>query len=109
MTTKKCKRHMPEQIVRILRDADAILNAGQNLAAVFQTLEVSELTFERWRKQYVGMKSEEANNRFKQIVADRPMLKLATFQDAIFLEKIVTDMRSDLRRKNLVYRFFYCS
>ena len=79
MTTKRRKRHSPEQIVRKLRDADARLNAGQDLAAVLQALEVSETTLDRWRNQYGGMKSEEAkrlkqledeNRRLKQLVAD---------------------------------------
>ena len=60
MSTKRRKRHSPEQIVRKLRDADAMLNAGQDLAAVLQVLEVSESTLDRWRKQYGGMKSAEA-------------------------------------------------
>ncbi|QDT89871.1 hypothetical protein Pan161_15040 [Gimesia algae] len=38
---KRRKRHNPEQIVRKLRDADAMLNAGKDLASVLQTLEVS--------------------------------------------------------------------
>ncbi|WP_166832056.1 transposase [Thalassoroseus pseudoceratinae] len=79
MSAKKRKRHTPEQIVKKLRDADAMLNAGHDLAAVLQSLEVSESTLERWRKQYGGMKSEEAkrlkeledeNRRLKQLVAD---------------------------------------
>ena len=79
MTTKRRKRHGPEQIVRKLRDADAMLNAGQDLAAVLQALEVSESTYLRWRNQYGGMKAEEAkrlkqledeNKRLKQLVAD---------------------------------------
>jgi transposase-like protein len=79
MTTKRRKRHSPEQIVRKLRDAEAMLNAGQDLAAVLQNLEVSEASFHRWRNQYGGMKSEEAkrlkeledeNRRLKQLVAD---------------------------------------
>ena len=49
MTTKRRKRHTPEQIVRKLRDADAMLNAGKELAVVLQTLEVSEATYHRWR------------------------------------------------------------
>ena len=69
MSTKRRKRHTPEQIVKKLRDADAMLNAGQDLAVVLQTLEVSESTYERWRRQYGGMKSEEAK-RLKQLVAD---------------------------------------
>ena len=88
MTRKRGKRHSPEQIVRKLRDADAMLNAGKDEAAVLQTLEVSESTSVRWRNQYGGMKSEEAkqlkqledeNKRLKEVVAeltlDNRMLK----------------------------------
>lgn len=49
--SKRRKRHSPEQIVRKLRDADAMLNAGQDLAAVLQTLEISEATYHRWRNR----------------------------------------------------------
>jgi len=42
MTTKRRKRHNPVQIVRKLRDEDAMLNSGKELAVVLQTLEVSE-------------------------------------------------------------------
>ncbi len=80
MSTKRRRRHSPEQVVRKLRDADAMLNAGKDLAAVLQALEVSESTLDRWRKQYGGMKSEEAkrlktledeNKRLKEIVAEQ--------------------------------------
>jgi len=79
---KRSKRHSPEQIVVRLRDADAMLNGGKDLAAVLQSLGVSEATFHRWRNQYGGMKSEEAqrlkqledeNRRLKQIVADKEL------------------------------------
>ena len=82
MTTKRRKRHSPEQIVRKLRDADAMLNSGKDLAAVLQALEVSESTYTRWRSQYGGMKAEEAvrlkkledeNRRLKQLVAEKEL------------------------------------
>ncbi|WP_158545327.1 hypothetical protein [Bremerella cremea] len=47
MSTKRRKRHSPDQIVRKLRDADAMLNAGKDLAEVLQSLEVSQSTYER--------------------------------------------------------------
>jgi len=65
-----------------LRDADALLNAGKDLASVLQTLEVSEGTYHRWRAQYGGMKAEEAvrlkkledeNRRLKQLVANQAL------------------------------------
>ena len=91
MTTKRRKRHAPDQIVRKLRDADAMLNAGKDLAVVLQTLEVSESTYLRWRNQYGGMKAAEAkrlklledeNKKLKELVAeltlDNRMLKHIT-------------------------------
>lgn len=77
--SKKRKRHSAEEVVKKLRDADAMLAAGKDLAAVLQALEVSEATLARWRTQYGGMKSEEAkrlkhleeeNIRLKKLVAD---------------------------------------
>src|SRR5437762_9886792 len=62
MTTGRRKRHNPEQVVRKLRDADAMLNAGKDLAAVLQALEVSESTYARWRSQYGGTKAEETRS-----------------------------------------------
>jgi transposase-like protein len=82
MSTRRRKRHSPEQIIAKLRDADAMLNSGKDLAVVLQALEISESTYERWRAQYGGMKAEEAkrlkeladeNRRLKQLVADQAL------------------------------------
>lgn len=79
---QKRKRHSPEQIVKKLRDADAMLAAGKSVGEVLQSLEVSEATLGRWRSQYGGMKSEEAkrlktledeNNRLKKIIGDQAL------------------------------------
>ena len=60
MTTRRRQRHIPEQIVWKLKDAEAKLKAGQDLAAVRKALEISEGMYHRWRNQYGGMKTEEA-------------------------------------------------
>jgi hypothetical protein len=73
MSGKRRKRHGPEQIVKKLRDTDAMLNAGQDLAAVLQALEVSEATYHRWRNQDGGMKSEDAK-RLKQLEGENKRL-----------------------------------
>ena len=82
MTKKRRKRHTPEQIVAKLRDADAMLNAGKDLAVVLQTLEIAEATYHRWRQKYDGMNSQEAkrlkqleeeNRRLKQLVAEKEL------------------------------------
>ena len=74
MMTRRRKRHSPEQIVAKLRDADAMLNAGKDLAVVLQSLEVSESSYLRWKNQYGGMKSEEAK-RLKQLEEENSRLK----------------------------------
>jgi transposase-like protein len=74
MTVRRRKRHAPEQIVRKLRDADAMLASGKALGEVCQALEVSEATFHRWRTQYGGMKAEEAK-RLKELELENQRLK----------------------------------
>ncbi len=74
MTKGRRRRHSPEQIVKKLRNADAMLNAGKDLAVVLQALEVSEATYHRWRNRYGGMKSEEAK-RLKQLEEENKQLK----------------------------------
>ena len=77
--SRRRRRHSPEQIVRMLRDGDAMLTGGKTIGEVCQSLEVSEATFHRWRNQYGGMKADEAkrlkeleieNGRLKKLVAD---------------------------------------
>jgi putative transposase len=80
----KGKRHSPEQIVRKLQEADAMLAVGKSLGQVCQTMEVSEATLHRWRNQYGGMKAREAkrlreledeNRRLKKLLAEAELDK----------------------------------
>lgn len=71
---KRRKRHNPEQIVKKLRDAEVMLSNGKSLEEVLKMLEVSEATFNRWRNQYGGMKSEEAK-RLKELEGENARLK----------------------------------
>jgi transposase-like protein len=80
----KGKKHKPEQIIKKLRDADAMISAGRSIGQVCQALEVSEQTFHRWRNQYGGMKAgeakrlkelEEENKRLKKLLAEAELDK----------------------------------
>jgi putative transposase len=80
----KVKRHSPEQIVRKLQEADALLTVGKTVGQVCQALEVSEPTLQRWRNQYGGMKAQEAkrlreledeNRRLKKLLAEAELDK----------------------------------
>ena len=75
----KRKRHSPEQIIKKLREADAMMAVDKTIGQVCQALGVSEQTFHRWRNQYGGMKAGEAkrlkeledeNKRLKKVVAE---------------------------------------
>ncbi len=79
MAGKKRVRHTGEQIVDRLRDGEAMLACGKDLAHVLQTLGIAESTWQRWRKQYGGMRPDEAkrlaalereNSQLKRVVAD---------------------------------------
>ncbi len=74
MKKRQGKRHTPEQIIRKLREADTMLAAEKTIGQVVQVLEISEQTFHRWRKQYGGMKAEEAK-RLKELELENKRLK----------------------------------
>lgn len=80
----KGKKHSPEQIIKKLREADAMIAVGKTVGQVCQALEISEQTLSRWRSQYGGMKSEEAkrlkelddeNKRLKKLLAEAELDK----------------------------------
>ena len=73
------KRHSPEQIISKLRQADVALGKGLKVPEVCRQLGVSEQTYYRWRKEYGGLKVNQAkklkelekeNARLKKLVAD---------------------------------------
>lgn len=78
----KRRRHTPEQVIRKLREADRMLGEGRTIPEVVKQLEVSENTYHRWRRQFGGMKADDAkrlkelereNQRLKRIVADQAL------------------------------------
>ena len=73
------KRHSAEQIINKLREAEVHLGQGMSVPEVARKLGVVEQTYYRWRKEYGGLKTEQAkklkdlekeNARLKKLVAD---------------------------------------
>jgi putative transposase len=71
----KKKRFSVEQIVGVLKQAEV----GVPVAELIRKVGISEQTFYRWKKQYMGLESEQVremkqlqdeNSRLKQLVAD---------------------------------------
>ena len=69
----------PEQFINKLREAEIMLSQGATLSVILKKIGVSDATYYRWRKEYGGMKVEQAkrlkeleqeNSRLKKLVAD---------------------------------------
>ncbi len=76
------KRHTPEQIIRKLREAEVELAKGQTTVDVVRKLGITEQTYYRWRKEYGGLRLDQAkrlkefekeNTRLKKLVADQAL------------------------------------
>jgi transposase-like protein len=85
------KRYTPEQIIGKLREAEVALAQGQTAAQACRTLGIAEQTFYRWRREYGGLKVEQAkrlkaleqeNARLRRAVADLTLDKLI-LQEAV--------------------------
>jgi len=70
------KRYTPEIIIRKLREAEVLQGQGRTIAQVVKQLGITEQTFYRWRKEYGGMRVEQAK-RLKELEAENARLKRA--------------------------------
>lgn len=75
----KGKKYTAEQIVAKLREGEVLLAKGQALAEVCRQLEITDVTYYRWRKEYGGLRIDQAkrlkdleteNSRLRKVVAD---------------------------------------
>ena len=73
------KGYTPEQIINKLREAEILLGQGNGIGEASRKIGVTEQTYYRWRKEYGGMRVEQAkklkelekeNARLKKLVAD---------------------------------------
>ena len=84
------KRHTPEQIITKLREAEVEISKGQPVPVACRKIGVTEQTYYRWRKEYGGLKVNQAkrlkelereNARLKKLVADLSL-------DKVMLEEV---------------------
>jgi putative transposase len=73
------KAFSDEQIIVKLREAEVLLSQGHKVGEVSRKLGITEQTYYRWRKEYGGLRIEQAkrlkelekeNSRLKKLVAD---------------------------------------
>ena len=79
------KRHKPEEIIGKLREAEIVLAQGGTTADACRRIAVTEQTYYRWRKEYGGLKTDQArrmkdleveNQRLRKAIADLTLDKL---------------------------------
>jgi transposase-like protein len=79
------RRFTVEQIFNHLREADVLLAQGETVGGVCRRIGVSEQSYYRWRREYGGLKVDQArrlkdleqeNARLKRAVADLTLDKL---------------------------------
>ena len=79
------KRYTPEQIISMLREAEVALAQGQSIGQACRTLGVSEQSYYRWRKEYGGLRTDQAkrlkdlekeNGRLRKAISDLTLDKL---------------------------------
>jgi len=80
------KRYSPEQIIRILREAEVAMAQGQTMGQVCRSLGIVEQTFYRWRREYGGLKIEQAR-RLKVLEQENARLKRAVAE--LTLDKLI--------------------
>jgi len=73
------KRYTPEQIIHKLREAEVLISQGMTTTEASRQIGIVEQTYYRWRKEYGGMRVDQArllkeleqeNTRLKRLVAD---------------------------------------
>lgn len=73
------KRYTPEQIIRLLRQAEVFSSQGKSVSEISREIGITENTYYRWRKEYGGMRIDQAkrlrevereNTRLRRAVAD---------------------------------------
>jgi putative transposase len=68
------KRFTAEQIINMLREAEVLLNQDSTVGEVCRKLGISEQTYYRWRKDYGGMRVDQAK-RLKELEKENARLK----------------------------------
>ena len=76
------KTYTPEKIIVLLREAEVELSKGHSTAQACKKIGVSENTYYRWRKEYGGLRIDQAK-RLKELEKENARLKKLVAELAI--------------------------
>ena len=80
------KKHTAEEIVAKLRQVDVLVSQGRKVADAIRSIEVTEVTYYRWRSEYGGLKGDQVK-RLKSLETENQRLRRAISD--LTLEKLI--------------------
>ena len=80
------KKHTAEEIVAKLRQVDVLVSRGRKVAEAIRSIEVTEVTYYRWRSEYGGWKGDQVK-RLKSLETENLRLRRAISN--LTLEKLI--------------------
>lgn len=82
------KRRRPEEIIKIIREADT----GVSTAEICKKHGISEQTYYRWRQKYGGLDPAEAK-RMKELEKENTKLKSLAGAQALLIEEFKEELK----------------
>ncbi|TXN75730.1 IS3 family transposase [Methylobacterium sp. WL18] len=99
------KKHTAEEIVAKLRQVDVLVSQGRKVAEAIRCIEVTEVTYYRWRSEYGGLKGDQVK-RLKSLETENQRLRRAisdlTLENLILKEAAFGKLLSPARRRACV-------
>lgn len=80
------KKHTPEEIVAKLRQVDVLVSKGSPVADAVRQIGVTEVTYDRWRQEYGGLKLDQVK-RLKELELENARLRKAVSD--LTLDKLI--------------------
>jgi len=101
------KKHKPEEIIGKLREVEIVLGHGGTTAEGCRRIGVTEQTYYRWRKEYGGLKVDQAR-RMKDLKKENLRIRGAISDatlDKLILRDPMHSLKSRMRSARLPTQF----
>ena len=71
------KRHSPEEIIGKLREVEVYIGQGMPAVDAIRSIGITEQTYYRWRKEYGGLKLDQAK-RLKELEKEKRSIETSS-------------------------------
>jgi len=88
------KKYSTEKIITILREAELLSNQGKSIKEISRKLGITEQTYYRWRKEYGGLRVDQAK-RLKELEKENAGLKKLVAERSLDIEILKETLRGN--------------